>query len=670
MAEKKNNIENLLIPEVRDHFYDHIQNKMDGTTQVETLNESWTNLKDAYISAADTILGTKTRRKNEWISEATWAKVQERKMIKDKLNSAKTRAQKAQTAKQHQAINTEVKRSARRDKRLYIENLASQAQAAADAFNSRELYRITKHLANKNSVREQPVIDKSGNLLATTEQQLKRWEEHFRELMVEPNVPDIEETLVGQQQLRMLDININVPTKLEIMAALKKLKNNKAGGSDGIQPELLKADIIKSADFLYPVIKDIWSTQNIPDDWKVGIIIKLPKKGNLKDCNNWRGITLLNCASKILAQIIYNRLTDIIEPFLRQEQSGFRPRRSCIDQINSLRLIIEQSVEWNASLYMCFIDFKRAFDSLNHRALWNSLYKFGIPLKIINMIRLLYNNASSRVLHKGYLSGDIPVNAGVKQGCILSPLLFNIALDSVMRNVNSELNGITWDMCNQRKLCDLDYADDICLLAHTHADMEHLLQRLEQEAALVGLKINIDKTKEMRIGSNIPRKFAIQNQEIEQVTQFCYLGSMITPSGGADADVDLKLAKARQAFGILNKIWASTQISRTLKLRIFNTNVKSVLLYGCETWKVSNLVSQKLQVFVNRCLRRICNIRWFDRVSNIELLNRTQQDAIKLEIKKRKWGWIGHTLRRGNDCIAKKPWSGIHKVLGGLAVRA
>lgn len=117
------------------------------------------------------------------------------------------------------------------------------------------------------------------------------------------------------------------------------------------------------------------------------------------------------------------------------------------------------------------------------------------------------------------------------------------------------------------------------------ADMGHALQGLEQKAALASLKINISKTKEMCLGWNILQKFTIQSQEIEQVTQFWYLGSVITSVGGADGD--LEIAKIQQAFSILNKNLVSAQIGRTLKLRIFNMNVKSVLLHGCESWKIS-----------------------------------------------------------------------------------
>jgi hypothetical protein len=94
-------------------------------------------------------------------------------------------------------------------------------------------------------------------------------------------------------------------------------------------------------------------------------------------------------------------------------------------------------------------------------------------------------------------------------------------------------------------------------------------------------------------------------------------------------------------------------ISKRVKLRIFNTYVKSVLLYACETWKTTNQTTRRLQTFVNKCLRRIMNMKWFDRITNEDLWSITQQKAIENQIKRRKWNWIGHTLRKGAGAIEK-----------------
>ena len=190
-------------------------------------------------------------------------------------------------------------------------------------------------------------------------------------------------------------------------------------------------------------------------------------------------------------------------------------------------------------------------------------------------------------MHKNQISEPIPVLNGVKQGCVLSPLLFFVTLDYVMSKVSKKSTGIRWGLC--RKLTDLDYADDICLLAHSTRAMQTTLEKIVREAANMGLKINVNKSKEMRINTNNNDDIlCIHSETIERVTQFAYLGSIIDSTGGAEADITTRIRKAQAAFSTLNKVWHSTAYSLQTKLRIFNTNVKAVLLYGCETWNNSS----------------------------------------------------------------------------------
>jgi hypothetical protein len=138
----------------------------------------------------------------------------------------------------------------------------------------------------------------------------------------------------------------------------------------------------------------------------------------------------------------------------------------------------------------------------------------------------------------------------------------------------------------------------------------------------------------------------IQAETIERVTQFVYLGSIIDDTGETEADVATRIRKAQAAFSMLSKIWKSAAYSMQTKLRIFNTNVKAVFLYGCETWKNSRIITAKLQVFINKCLRKILRIFWPDQISNSALWKRTNQLRIDWQTRKRKWGWLGHTLRK------------------------
>jgi len=149
--------------------------------------------------------------------------------------------------------------------------------------------------------------------------------------------------------------------------------------------------------------------------------------------------------------------------------------------------------------------------------------------------------------------------------------------------------------------------------------MQKMLERLEKASAKVGLKINVKKTKKMRIALNNKEPLCTHNETTERVTQFTYLDSIIDNTRGTEEDIKARIRKAQTAFSALNKIWHSTTYSMQTKLRIFNTNMKSVLLYGCETWKNSKYITTKLQVFINKNLRKILRISWLDQVTNNEL---------------------------------------------------
>ncbi|XP_073814795.1 uncharacterized protein [Musca autumnalis] len=143
----------------------------------------------------------------------------------------------------------------------------------------------------------------------------------------------------------------------------------------------------------------------------------------------------------------------------------------------------------------------------------------------------------------------------------------------------------------------------------------------------------------MRIGSNVTTPLTVNDIVIENVDTFSYLGSIISTRGGSEEDVCARLNKARVAFQVLYKVWESNNISRKTKLRIFDSSVKSVLLYGSTTWGITQLNMKKLQTFVNRCLRRILRIYWPNTISTKDLLELTNNIPVEKEIKKRKWTW-------------------------------
>ena len=154
---------------------------------------------------------------------------------------------------------------------------------------------------------------------------------------------------------------------------------------------------------------------------------------------------------------------------------------------------MEQSLEWNSSLYVNFVDYEKAFDSVDREILWKPLRFYGIPEKLVTLIKSSYEGFTCRVDHEGQLSDSFKVTTGVWQGCLLSPFLFLLAIDWIMTSVTTAgNNGIQWTPWEQ--LDDLDYADDLTLLSHNHLQMQDKTSRLAEESAKLGLRINKVKT--------------------------------------------------------------------------------------------------------------------------------------------------------------------------------
>ncbi|VDP49685.1 unnamed protein product [Schistosoma curassoni] len=209
--------------------------------------------------------------------------------------------------------------------------------------------------------------------------------------------------------------------------------------------------------------------------------------------------------------------------------------------------------------------------------------------------------------------------------------------------------GLQWTSMMQ--LDDLYFADDLALLSQTQQQMQEKTSVAVASAA-VGMNIH---TKGKARFSDTTQHAPIQSQLTEKIWKmsFTYLCSIIDEHGRSDADVKARIGKARAAYLQLKNIWNSKQLSTNTNFRIFNTNVKTVLLYGVETWRTTKSIIQKIQVFINSCLRKILRIRWLDTISNKLLLERTNQIPEEEEIRKKCWKWIGHRLRKAHNCVTR-----------------
>ena len=197
--------------------------------------------------------------------------------------------------------------------------------------------------------------------------------------------------------------------------------------------------------------------------WTQSLVITLPKKGNLQLCQNYRTISLISHPSKVMLKIILNRLQPQAEYIIAEKQAGFRAGRSTTEQIFNLRILGEKYLQHQQNPYHVFIDFKKAFDRVWHEALWATMRKYNINSSIIRAIENLYIKAQSAVLFNGSTGELFRTTVGVRQGCLLSPTLFNIFQKRIMCEALDDHEGCV--SIGGRLITNFRFADDIVVNA-------------------------------------------------------------------------------------------------------------------------------------------------------------------------------------------------------------
>ncbi|VDP59210.1 unnamed protein product [Schistosoma curassoni] len=325
-------------------------------------------------------------------------------------------------------------RSNKAEKQKYVKEVAMTVKKSAREGNKRQLYGTTNKLTGKYNKPERPVRDKGDRAITEIQERRNRWAEYFEDLLNRPapvNPSDIEAPHT------YLPLDANPPTTEEVRMMIRQIKRRKVVGPDNLPAEVLKSDI------------EIWKEEQVQMDWKEGQLIKIPKKGDLSKCVNYRGITLLS--------------------------------------------------------------------------LWKLLRHYGVPKKIFNIIQNSYDGLQCKVVHGRQLTDEFQ---------------------------------------------------------HTHEQMQIKTASMAAVSASVSLNKHKRKTKFLKFKAENTNPITLDGETVGDAESFTYLGSNIDEQGGSDADVKARIGKSRRAFLQSKNIWNSKQLSTNNKVRIFNTNVKAVLLYG------------------------------------------------------------------------------------------
>ena len=235
-----------------------------------------------------------------------------------------------------------------------------------------------------------------------------------------------EEGTEEERRSEVTNDNEDMITIEQLNKVLKHAKNRKSCGLDNLPMELRKFGGNELKMHILELFNNIIDKNQMPQEWETGMVINIHKKGTKSKCENYRGITLLTTAYKLFANIIRNRRNEHMEDEMVEEQCGFRKGRSCIDAIFTVQQIMEKRREHNLPLFLLFIDYEKGYDNVSRGKLWEIMDN-KIPNYLLNTIKCIYRNTKVRIkFNDGIFSEPIYTNKGVRQGCGLSPVLFNI----------------------------------------------------------------------------------------------------------------------------------------------------------------------------------------------------------------------------------------------------
>ena len=351
-----------------------------------------------------------------------------------------------------------------------------------------------------------------------------------------------------------------------------------------------------------------------------------------------------------MLKILQARFRQYMNHELPDVQAGFRKDGGTRDQIANIRWIIKKAREFQKNIYFCLIDYVKAFDCVEHNKLWKILKEMGIPDHLTCLLRNLYTDQEATV-RTGHGTTDwFQIGKGVRQGCILSPCLFNLYAEYVMRNAGLE-EAKTGIKFAGRNINNLRYADDTTLMAESEEELKSLLMKVKKESEKVGLKLSIQKTKIMASGPIT--SWQIDQETVETVADFIFLGSKITAAGDCSHEIKRRLLLGRRVMTNLDSILKSRDITLPTKARLVKAIVFPVVMYGCESWTIKKAEHRRIDAFELWYCRRLLRVPWTARKSNQSILKEISPGcSLEGLMLKLKLQYFGHLMRRA-DSFAK-----------------
>ena len=659
-------VERLKEAGCREEFEEGIRDEwlVHKETEREGVEEEWGAFKNAVISCAKRACGMKRLSKRGIRKGSEWWNEEVAQLVRNKREMYRIWLQNrcSVTYDRYKVVRSEVKRAVRRAKRdadvRWGEKLVEDFGT-----NKRMFWREVKRTRKGDEVREERVKDVNGRVLSEDSEVCERWKEYFDGLLNVSESGQAEITARPGMSVRVFEKADTDITMTEVVGAVNRLGGGKASGVDDVKAEFLKSGGMMCAEWMVRLLNVCLSSGKVPKDWKIGCIVPLYKgKGDPLECKNNRGISLLSVPGKVYGRILIERVIENSEGQIGEEQSGFRKGRSCADQIFVLRQVFEKMKEKKRKVYVAFMDLEKAYDRVDRDAMWQVMEIYGIGGKVLKGIKSFYEEGRACVRVGSKASESFVVRMGLRQGCVMSPWLFNMFMDGVVREVYSRVAGMGVKMTvedgGEWVLSQLLFADDTALVAESAEQLQRLVTEFGKVCKRRKLRVNVEKSKVMCGGGSEDREMPnimLNGERMEVVNSFKYLGSCFDSEGGVKGDVSMRVGEGTKAFGALKRVWRGRGVTLGVKRELYERIVVPTVMYGSESWGMRLEERNKLDVAEMNCLRNMCGVTRWDRWRNEFVRGRVGvQEPLSKRVDRKVLKWFGHVERMGSERLTKR----------------
>ena len=658
-------VEELGKPEKKREYQERVKTayeRVKGSVAGE-LEEEWKRMRESLVENASVVCGKRSvgggiRKGSEWWNEEVKMKVEEKKKAYEEWLQCRSREKYERYKEKNVAVKRHVAEAKRAANNRWGQKLSEEYEE-----NKKKFWKELKRARKSGSKTEETVKDENGRLLKGSDAR-KRWAKYFEELLNVREEREAEIVVVGGVEVPVMgELNEREITREEVERALKDTKAGKAPGVDGVRAEMLKEGGVSAVEWLMRMFNVCFIASMVPVDWMCACIVPLYKgKGDVYECGNSRGISLLSVIGKVYGRVLINRIRDKTESVIAEVQGGFRRGRGCTDQTFMVRQICEKYVAKGKDVYFAFLDLEKAYDRVDREAMWKMLRIYGIGGSLLRAVESMYADSKACVRVGSEMSNWFPVGVGLRQGCVMSPWLFNIYIDGVVREVNARVLGRGLELIDRNEdvweMNQLLFADDTVVVADSEKKLCQLVSEFGKVCKRRKLRVNVGKSKVMRCtrsedGARL--NVMLDGEALEEVDQFKYLGSIIAADGGVEADVSHRVSEGCKVLGAMNGVIRNRGLGMKVKRALYEKVIVPTVTYGSELWGMKESERRKLNVFEMRCLRSMCGVTRLDRIRNEEVRERSgvrKELADRVDINVLRW--FGHVERMDDERLLKK----------------